>query len=81
MCYGSLIKLTIVENNITFQATSEGFTQDLLKLEKVSTVEKKNSYLDGLFKVYPPFYNEAYLNATKKYDEFLEKAVKENSSI
>jgi hypothetical protein len=74
--YGALIYLKYVEGAMVYVAYSEGFSKTTLRLRPMDHFAAKSGHLNGLFKIYPSFYNNEYVKSKQKYGECQDEIVR-----
>ena len=67
--FGSLIYLSFVnEDNKEFFATAEGFNKTKLRLKTRDSMNLEGTFMRGLFRIYPSFFDNEFLKTKKKYE-------------
>ena len=71
LTYGSIIYLTFNEDNtLEYYAFAEGFNKNKIVLKSKQQFKKDSSYVKGLFRIYPSFYNDLYKKAKETFENF-----------
>jgi len=72
LTYGSLIYLTFSEENLTeYYAYSEGLTKTKVLLKTKESFHREGSYMRGLFRIYPSFYQNEYAKGKELFEEII----------
>jgi len=72
LTYGSLIYLTFSEENLTeYYAYSEGLTKTKVLLKTKESFHREGSYMRGLFRIYPSFYQNEYTKGKAMFEEII----------
>lgn len=60
--FGAMVYLCFEnEMNEEYVACAEGFTKNKIRLKQVEAMEENGSFSEGLFRIFPLFYNTEYL--------------------
>ena len=71
LTYGSIVYLTFNEDNtLEYYAFAEGFNKNKIVLKSKQQFKKDSSYVKGLFRIYPSFYNDLYKKAKETFENF-----------